>query len=238
MERKSQKFRRLGVLGGMGVEATIELLKRVHAATDAQDDQDHVPLFVDMNPQVPSRIRHLIEKNGDDPGPVIAEMAIRLEKAGAAALAMPCNTAHHYADWVESAVKIPLLNMPLLTCCRLATSLSPGSRVGILASPATNQTGLFDAFLKDVGLIAMYPEDEAPVLSSIRRIKKTGPAEEDLALLDQESERLTDRGASGIIIGCTEFSLLSSRISATAPVVDALDVLVEEIVAYSGAKQR
>ena len=232
------QFRRLGVLGGMGVEATIELLKRVHAATDAEDDQDHVPMLVDLNPQVPSRIRHLIEKDGENPGPEISEMAKRLENAGAAALVMPCNSAHYYADFIENSVAVPLLNMPQLTCMQIAALIEPGSQVGILASPATNQTGLFDAFLKQVGLIAMYPEDETPVLSSIRRIKKKGPATEDLTLLERECEQLIARGASGIIVGCTEFSLLSNRISASVPIVDALDVLVDEIIAFSGAQPR
>lgn len=62
----------------MGVEATLELMKRVNAATQAEDDQDHVPMFVYFNPQVPSRIRHVIEKNGPDPGPILAQMAARL----------------------------------------------------------------------------------------------------------------------------------------------------------------
>ena len=196
-------------------------------------------MLVDMNPQVPSRIRHLIEKDGENPGPEISEMAKRLENAGAAALVMPCNSAHYYADWIENAVAVPLLNMPRLTCMQIAALIEPGSQVGILASPATNQTGLFDAFLKQVGLKATYPEDETPVLSSIRRIKKKGPATgRPHACWTGNANRLIARGASGIIVGCTEFSLLSSRISASVPIVDALDVLVNEIIAFSGAQPR
>jgi aspartate racemase len=59
-------------------------MQKVIAATPARDDADHIPLIVDQNPQVPSRIRHLIEGTGDDPGPVLAAMAARLQAAGAA----------------------------------------------------------------------------------------------------------------------------------------------------------
>ncbi len=87
--------RTVGILGGMGPEATVLLMQKVIAAVPARDDSDHVPLIVDQNSQVPSRIRRLIEGVGEDPAPVLAAMARRLEAAGAEALAMPCNTAHH-----------------------------------------------------------------------------------------------------------------------------------------------
>ena len=98
MATGSDGFRRIGVLGGMGVEATLELMKPVHSATEAADDQDHVPIVVDMNPQVPSRILHFIAENGPDPGLVLEQMARRLKQASAEVLAMPCNTAHLYAS--------------------------------------------------------------------------------------------------------------------------------------------
>ena len=90
-------MRTVGILGGMGPEATILLMQRVLAAVPAQDDGDHIPLIVHQNPQVPSRIRRLIEGAGEDPAPVLIRMARDLQAAGAEALAMPCNTAHAYA---------------------------------------------------------------------------------------------------------------------------------------------
>jgi len=46
-------MRKIGVLGGMGPEATILFQQRLLKAVRAQDDQDHIPLLIDMNPQVP-----------------------------------------------------------------------------------------------------------------------------------------------------------------------------------------
>ena len=85
-------MRRVGILGGMGPQATILIMQKLIACVSAEDDSDHIPLIVDQNPQVPSRIAHLIEGMGADPGPVLAGMARRLVAAGAEALAMPCNT--------------------------------------------------------------------------------------------------------------------------------------------------
>ncbi len=92
-------MRRVGILRRHGTRGDDpDHAKTAGRASPAQDDADHIPLIVDQNPQVPSRISHLIEGTGDDPGPVLADMARRLVAGGAEALAMPCNTAHHYAD--------------------------------------------------------------------------------------------------------------------------------------------
>lgn len=238
MGRDPDRFRRIGILGGMGVEATIELQKRVFSATEGVDDQDHVPMIVDMNPQVPSRIRHVIEKTGPDPGPVLAEMATRLERAGAEVLAMPCNTAHLYAPQIERAVGLRLLNMPELACAEAAKGLKRGEAVGVLASPATNSSGLFAGFLAAHGVMSVYPENEADILSSIRRIKHAGPSDADIRLLEQEASGLVQRGARKVIVGCSEFSLVSAAIPTSVPILDTLDVLVSEIVRFSGVGAR
>ena len=57
----------VGILGGMGPEATILLMQKCLDTTDAKDDADHIPLIVHQNPQVPSRIAALIEGTGEDP---------------------------------------------------------------------------------------------------------------------------------------------------------------------------
>ena len=137
------KFKTVGVLGGMGPEATVLLQQRLIAAVPATDDADHVPLLVDMNPQVPSRLSWILDGQGDDPGVAMAAMARRLEVAGADALAMPCNTAHHFAPQIEQSVNIPFLHMVRETCERASGIVGPGGTVGVLASPATEQISLF-----------------------------------------------------------------------------------------------
>ncbi len=223
----------VGILGGMGPEATILLQQRVLATVQAKDDADHLPLLIDMNPQVPSRIAHLIEGTGTDPGPVLAEMARRLERSGATALAMPCNTAHHYAAQIAQAVSIPFLHMIELSVDRAARDLPPGSRVGILASPALRKVGTFDAPLAGAGFTALWPGDEDQTLASIRAIKASGPTAETLAVLSRAARDLTDRGAELLFVACSEFSLLTHDLPASVPVVDTVDVLADAIHTHS-----
>jgi aspartate racemase len=105
----------VGIIGGMGPEATVDLMRRVVAKTPAQDDVDHIHLIVESNPKIPSRIAHLVDGKGADPTPELIRIAANLQRAGADALAIPCNTAHAYADSIRRAVSIPLLDMVSLT---------------------------------------------------------------------------------------------------------------------------
>ncbi|MFW6037888.1 MAG: aspartate/glutamate racemase family protein, partial [Desulfonatronovibrio sp.] len=100
-----------GILGGMGPEATVDLMNRVIKATPAKDDEDHIRMVVDNNPKVPSRIKALIQGDGSSPGPCLREMARKLESWGVDFLAMPCNTAHFYHQEIQEAVSIPVLDM-------------------------------------------------------------------------------------------------------------------------------
>lgn len=226
-------LRRVGILGGMGPEATVLLMQKIIAATPARDDADHIPLIVDQNPQVPSRIRHLIDQTGQDPGPVLAAMARRLQAAGAEALAMPCNTAHHYAPAIRAAVSLPLIDMVGLSVAHAAHLAGKGGRVGILASPAVRQVGLFDAACAQAGLFAVYARDEAAMLAAIRSIKSIGANGVARATLAQASAGLLAQGVTVQMIACTEFSLIADAVATGTISFDTLDQVVHGIIAFA-----
>jgi aspartate racemase len=222
-------MRTVGILGGMGPEATVLLMQRVIRATGAKDDSGHIHLVVDQNPQVPSRIAWLLEGRGEDPAPVLVAMARGLQAAGAEALAMPCNTAHLFAPAIRDAVTVPFLDMVTLAVARARALAGAGGRVGILASPAVRRTALFEARMEAAGLEPLYPEDEAALLSAIRRIKAGGADEAARAVLGAASAFLLARGARVQMIACTEFSLIADAVAGGAVAFDTLDVLVEAI---------
>ncbi len=227
------RLRRVGILGGMGPEATVLLMRKVLDAVKARDDADHIPLIVDQNPQVPSRIAFLIEKRGEDPAPVLAAMARQLQDAGAEALAMPCNTAHHFVPSICAATTLPFLDMVAAATAKAVDLVMGAGTVGILASPAVRKIGLFDRAFTGSGVTPLYAKDEAATLAAIRQIKSGGDLDQARTALRQASQELLDRGAKVQMIACTEFSLIAE---ATAPGVrsfDTLDTLVGLITAFA-----
>ena len=100
----------VGVLGGMGPDATVDFMSKVIAATPAGSDQEHVHMLVDHNPHVPDRTRAILGEGGE-PGPVLAAMAKQLEQAGASMIVMPCNTAHAFQADIEAALAVPFVSI-------------------------------------------------------------------------------------------------------------------------------
>ncbi len=222
----------VGVIGGMGPEATVALMRRVLAATPACDDADHIHMIVDNNPKVPSRIRALIEGTGEDPAPHLAAMARRLEAAGADFLVMPCNTAHHFHAAIADAVTVPAWNLVAMTIDRIAALTPPVRRVGVLASPAIRLTGLFDAPAATAGLDLVFPEPQRQdaVLATIRAVKAGALDAAQLAAYGDAARSLEAAGADALLLACTELSVIADRLAATVPVVDNLQLLAEAIV--------
>jgi len=223
----------IGVLGGMGPQATALFMQKMISSIKAEDDADHIPLLIDSNTQVPSRIRAIVEGTGEDPAPVLAHMAAKLEAAGATALAMPCNTAHFYAPVIETAVTIPFLNMLELSARRAASICGSGGRVAVLGSPALRMTGVFEAPLAALGLVPAYWDDDDELLAIIREVKRTGPSGPLENRLARIADAMARAPADVIMVCCTEFSLLAHALNSRVPVFDTLDVLIEACVDYA-----
>lgn len=222
-----------GIIGGMGPEATVDLMQRVIRSTPAQDDADHIHMIVDNNPRVPSRIRALIEGTGESPAPCLRDMARGLESHGADFLAMPCNTAHVYYDEITSAVSIPVLHMIRLTVEAVAANLGGEGNVGILASDAVVDTALYETEFQSAGIRVLYPRRDLQddIMTAIREIKagETGPPQKDALLA--AARDLREKGAEALVVACTELSVVAEALSGVDPVFDGSQVLAEAIVA-------
>jgi aspartate racemase len=230
-----------GLIGGMGPEATVDLMRRVIRATPAEDDADHVHMIVDNNPRVPSRIRALIEGDGESPVPCLREMARRLETHGAHFLAIPCNSAHAYFDEIASAVSIPVLHMIRLTVEAVADEC-PGLRfVGVLASSAVLTTGLYEEAFRRAGVEVLYPREslQGRIMQAIREIKAGGLGAAGEEAILEAARDLQERGAGALVVACTELSLAAGALAGRDRVYDAAQVLAEAIVdAASGEVRR
>ena len=219
----------VGIIGGMGPEATVDLMRRVIAKTPADDDQDHVHLIVESNPKIPSRIAHLIDGTGTDPTPELIRIAVNLQRAGADALAIPCNTAHAYAHSIRRGVSIPLLDMVELTVEQIARSRRV-ARVGLLASSAVLATELYAKAFANHGIAVVLPDRQDEVMALIKAVKRGDTGASVQATLGRLALDLTGR-ADALLIGCSELSVISAGI--TAPFVDSLDVQAQAIVNFA-----
>ena len=235
----SAREKTVGVIGGMGPEATADFLRRIISATPARDDEDHIHVLVDNNPKIPSRLAALFEGSGEDPLPVLIAMARGLEKQGADFLTIPCNTAHYYLPAIAKAVSIPILDMVALSIARLATRSPRPCKIGMLASPAVRKIGLYESRLKEAGFTALFPgaDDEARILAVIRAVKAAKLTDQHKRDYADVSAALERAGADTFLIACTELSVIGAP-NSRVPSIDALDALVcATVVDAKGTEQ-
>ena len=228
MTEKREKI--VGILGGMGPEATVDLMQRIIRLTPALDDADHIRCIVDNNPKVPSRTKAIIEGDGEDPGPCMADMGRRLESWGADFLVIACNTAHYYYDAVQQAVNIPVINLIDLVASHVKANYPNQRKIGILASPAVAMTGLYTQRFSRLGIEDEWPDPDhqAQLLSVIKEIKKGNTGETVRDDYKNVYENLMKKGATLLIIACTELSALGGKFPIKA--LDAAEILAREIV--------
>jgi len=220
-----QTHRVIGVLGGMGPAATVEFFRRLVAATPATIDQDHLRIVIDNDPTIPDRTRALLH-GGPSPVPALARVAQRLEAAGAEVLAMPCNTAHAFLDPIRDAVDVQVLDMIEETAARM-----DAESVGLLATSGTVEARVYHRVFdgRGIGLVLPESDDQQTVGRAIEAVKASRSMMEIEAALVGVVERLAGRGASVVIAGCTEISLLDGT-GMPLPWIDALDCLVEATI--------
>jgi len=228
----------VGVVGGMGPEATVDLMRRVIEATPAQDDIDHIRMIVDNNPKVPSRIEAIVEGTGESPSPILAEMARKLETYGADFLVIPCNTAHYYLNDIRSAVSIPVIDMIELTLDAVLRENPALKTTGLLASQAVLQTGLYMKRFGERGVDLVYPQDKLQdeLTTAIRTIKTGRYGTREKSILRSAADDMIKRKAEALIIACTELSLIAHALDPAVNVYDSAQILAEAIVRI--AKER
>jgi aspartate racemase len=214
----------------MGPEATVDLMQRIIRLTPALDDADHIRCIVDNNPKVPSRIKAIIDGDGEDPGPCLADMGRRLEAWGADFLAIACNTAYYYYDVVQQVVNIPVINLIDLVANYVKTNFPEQGKVGMLASPAVAMTGLYTRQFGHFGIEDVWPDPEHQecLLSIIKSIKQGNTGSRVQEGYTQVCENLKQKGAAIAIVACTELSALGEKLPLQS--VDAAEVLAMEIV--------
>lgn len=197
----------VGVLGGLGPAATAVFLDVLIRATSAGSDQEHLDLLVSQHSTTPDRTAGILDPDAADPGPVIARDARMLERAGASLLVLPCNTAHHYALQVESAVTIPLLSI-VKTTAEVAVATAGDAPVAVFATEGNIHARVYQDEIERAGGTPWTPDQalQDDVSRLIYEQVKAGKPV-DLTLFESCLDRALAQGAGTVVLGCTELSV-------------------------------
>jgi len=228
----------VGILGGLGPWATLDLYRRILELTPAREDQDHLHVIIDSNPHVPDRTAAILGE-GESPMPALAAGLRRLADAGAGFIAIPCNTAHH---WIEELVRqspVPVVDM-VAEAVAAVQALGSVTCVGLLATTGTIRSGLYRRRFEERGVAMVVPDEPVQadaVMGAIfgpTGIKVGHMNEANGRLLKGAADALVAAGAQAIIAGCTEIPLVLRPDDVSVPLIDTQDCLARAVVRRAG----
>ena len=228
----------IGILGGMGPEATIYMQELILKKTKAQKDQDHIQMVIYSNPKVPPRTDAIL-KTGPSPVPYLIEGVKTLNQAGADFIIMPCITAHHFIPEVKKKIKFDFLSL-LEESLKWTLKNIPGiKKAGIVASTGTLESRLFhNSFqAKDIEMLSPSGEEQEQVMEAIfgkKGIKAgftTGNPRDNIIRIAHE---LIQKGAEVIIAGCTEVPLVLKDRDISVPRIEPMEIVAEASVIKAG----
>lgn len=225
----------IGIIGGMGPEATLDLFRKIIAFTPASKDQEHIHVIIDSYAQIPDRTASILH-GGEDPSPYLKKSAQLLEKAGADVLIMPCNTAHHFAKAFTGEVKIPFLSIVDAAIAELKVIAPNAKTVLPIATVGTKAAKVYENSLLAAGYtVCELPENlSANVMSAIYDGVKKGRTEELLPLFQQTLDEIGKIIQPDVMIAaCTEIPILMESAKTMIPMVDATSALARAAVNFA-----
>ncbi len=229
----------LGVIGGMGPEASAFFYDEVIAHTRAGSDQEHIDMIILSHASMPDRTKAILTGHEADLLDAMRRDLKIMETAGAANIAIPCNTSHYFYDRIQSMTRIPIINMVRETVKEAAATYSRDGEkpcVGIMATDGTVRTGVYEKELKEAGcsVVLPTPARQADIMSVIYDDIKGG-RKPDRDKFESAYRELKEAGCDCVLLACTELSVYTRYYPAADDCIDAMEVLIRESVIRSGA---
>jgi aspartate racemase len=221
-----QMMKTIGILGGMGPEATVFFYQKILDLTPAMNDQEHIPTLIYSNTQIPNRTTAILDNQLQEVALALAQSSKVLQRGGASFIAIPCNTAHFWIEDIRRAVSIPVIDM-IEETVRFLVEKMHLQRVGLLSTIGTKKTKVYQNKAGEFGLEILTPNERHSqmVMEVIGEIKKGNKSAVELGKIEQVHTWFQERGVEQVILGCTELPLLFERKSDWA--LDPMDVLAQ-----------
>ena len=220
-------------MGGFGPLAGAHFYRRLVELTPATGDEGHLAVVFLSEPNVPSRIRHLLGE-GPTPVPALTRIAKALEQAGADTIAIPSATVHAYHNDIQAAVSIPVLHLPQLVMA--AVERAGARRVALLATTPTVRLGLYAEPAQERHLAVLTPDgaSQDQVMDVISFVKAGGDPSRAASRLTDLTKGAWATGADIFLLGCTELPAVYPHALRPPGTLDATDELARGVLRAFG----
>ena len=227
------------MIGGMSWESSLEYYRIVNETIKIRLGGFHSAkcILYSVDFEEVERLQHL--GDWDELTRLMIDAARRLEGAGADFLIICTNTMHKMADEVQEVIRIPILHIVDVTPEAIRTNEE--KRVGLLGTKFTMEQDFYKGRLRDKhGLEVLIPgEEERQVVHDILYSELCLGEIKELSKGKFKNiiQNLVDRGAQGVILGCTEIPLIVSQVDYAIPVYDTTTLHAQAAVDFALQKE-
>ncbi|MEJ9149127.1 aspartate/glutamate racemase family protein [Bacillus thuringiensis] len=217
------------MIGGLSWESTSLYYKHINTLTLSQYDQNAKLVLYSMDfGEVTTLLQnHQYEEVKNE----LVTVAKKVEKSGAECLLMCSNTVHLFAEEVEQAISIPLLHIGDVSAKEMVEQNI--KRIGLLGTKYTMEQDFYKSRIEEHDIKVIVPSEK-----NRKEINKVIYTELCLGKIVSQSreyykrviEELVQKGAQGIILGCTEIGLLIKQENVSVPIFDTTHIHAIEAV--------
>ena len=196
----------IGILGGMGTQASLDFCNKLAKLNRGKLDQDY-PMFILYNKSnTPKRPENL--KKYYNVLNALVDGCKMLQKNNCKFIVMPCNTAHYWHKDIQKKIKIPLLSMPKEVYVHTNKRCKKKSKIGILCTEATLKTKVYNNYFdKNFRLISPNVKLQKNSVNKAIKFVKMGKVKEAEKILKPAVNFLIKEKCKKIILGCTELPI-------------------------------
>lgn len=223
-------MKKIGILGGMGPLATVDLFNKIISMTNAHCDNEHIHILIDNNTEIPDRTSFILG-HGEDPTPELIKSATTLESMGADFIVIPCNTAHHFYNAIQDSVSIPIINMIEETAKYIVNMNLETNNVGLISTTGTIVSGVYDNMFKkyNLGIVKPDTKGQQVIMDLIYGVKE-GRTNFNLDSVYEVLRNLNYSGCNQVILGCTELPVAFQNLNIHGNFIDPTKILAQSAI--------
>jgi len=240
----------IGVVGGIGPYAGLDLCDKIMKETLVQSDQDHLPIaLLSLPEKIEDRSRYLLGQSKTNPAFAVSEVIQKLYRIGATHIGIPCNTMHApgifnvLTEQVENqGLNVQIVNMIEEVISFIRSNHNNIKKIGILSTTGTFKKKIFYNALIDHGIIPVRVSEEiqeeiheAIYNEEIGIKSKSSPITKRAKnTLVKGIRYLKDNGAEGVILGCTEiaYAMPYKKLN-DLPLLNSTQILARSLINYT-----
>ena len=224
----------IGLIGGMSWESTVTYYKIINETIKEKLGGLHSAKCILYSVDFQEIEECQANGNWEKSGEILGEAANNLEKAGADFIVICTNTMHKVVNQIKEKISIPILHIAEMTAEKI---LEKGLKnIALLGTKYTMEQDFYKSKLIEKGINVIIPDK-----NDIEIINEVIYDELCLGTINSDSkkkfleivDKLRNKGAEGIILGCTEIGLLIKNTDTDVPLFDTAIIHAEQAAIYS-----